>query len=466
MKKFRSLSMVLALILALLAVPFGSFAEEAPVAQIGTTTYQSLNDAINEATEGQTVEVLRDCSTAGVTITKSITLKAKEGLDKKPLITATNNLIPDNGVMLTVENLSFYSGGKTIFQINNTCTLNLNNCDVESKGYYCVFFYGKAATLNIKGGNYRSNYSVIHFNGNNSPTDGMYVNIADKAILRSYGNLLAAANYAVISNPSGSSNIFVTIDDSTLLAERTVNDNVAEGACIKMKNAKNNHVVIKGGSILQSNFQYGIYMDGDSSCSLKIEDGTVEVAGVEENDANFNALGSTVSCIKTIGLNVELKKAVLNTLVDIEGKIQTAENSPFMSETVYAQLTKETTAQSESTNLRFVVQMNKDHGYQKMGFIVSVKNQTLYVGLDGAECTETDTLYDSIYANGVEVCAETDGKGWLAVGVDAIGSDAFDTEIFIRPYAYNENDRAYVLGDTYKLTVNELLAKTAASEAN
>ena len=122
------------------------------------------------------------------------------------------------------------------------------------------------------------------------------------------------------------------------------------------------------------------------------------------------------------------------------------------------QLLKGTTKDSESTNVRFAMQVPTE-GYAKYGYLVSVNNKILFFGLANGEkirSTETTTLFSSIYANGEKIGSDVEGQSWLALGIDGVLKADFDTEIRIRPYAIDASGKI-ILGETYAFTVSNLL---------
>ena len=93
-KKFLALVLTLAMVLSL--VPMTALAEEpAPVAQIGEETYTSLDAAVGAATDEAIINVLADCTTAGLNLSKNLTIQGAAGLESKPTITFT-----DKGIAL------------------------------------------------------------------------------------------------------------------------------------------------------------------------------------------------------------------------------------------------------------------------------------------------------------------------------------------------------------------------------
>ena len=80
-------------------------------AQIGNNKYETLDAAIEAAGDGATIEVLADCTTAGLNLSKDLTIQGAEGLEPKPTIKFTKN-----GIALWGKSLTF------------------KNCNVEMKG--------------------------------------------------------------------------------------------------------------------------------------------------------------------------------------------------------------------------------------------------------------------------------------------------------------------------------------------
>lgn len=544
MKK-QVFSFLLALVLVVMMIPLTVSAADTDVAKIGNVSYASLADAINAATDGQTVEVLKDCNFAGATISKNITVKAAEGLTAKPLITTAASIVPGANTNLTFEGLAFYST-KNVFSFGDgsgSSTLNLKNCDVESNGYYCVFIDKNGITLNIEGGKYRSNWGVVICGATMPKTDEertkitVNINGAEMTQTANVGGM-----YAVISNGNGKSNIEINVENSTLFAQAP--EGATGGACIKIGgNGGTNNITDKNvlnirNSILKSNVQYGIYVARTLKTDITLENSEillenptaatagscVKVDGSTENvtltvkgdnsklnsksqyciyfngsknavinldggklivvetgitsawavstyntpadaPATVNVNGSEIDTAKvslsldgstklnvTAG-NIHEEKSILYT----NGTQQTAKGHPFTG-TQYAQYLKGTTKDSESTNVRFAMQVPTE-GYAKYGYLVSVNNKILFFGLANGEkirSTETTTLFSSIYANGEKIGSDVEGQSWLALGIDGVLKADFDTEIRIRPYAIDASGKI-ILGETYAFTVSNLL---------
>ena len=539
-KQIFSFLLALTLILTVIPVAVSAADEEA---RIGTTLYETLDQALTAAEDGNTVEVLKDCDFAGMTITKNITVKGIDGMEPKPKVTVKASIVPGTNAKLTFENLGFYSTTKVFSfdAVSAGSELTLKNCDVESNGHYCVFINAHGITLNVVGGNYSSNYSVIFFGQSMPQTDERIIVNVTGATMTETANL--NNQYAVISNNNGKSNVEIHITDSVLNAKAP--QDASNGSCIKIggiteeKNIAANNVLTVKNSTLNSNAQFGIYVERTTKTDITIEDSTLNLNSTKAGGACIKAGGGS-GTVEKVTLTVKGNKTQLNTksqycvyyqktlnsAINLEGgklkvedlgqaawavstyktpenarakvtvsgaeidtvkaaldldantdfsitagklnedkstlsfggKKQTAQGNPFP-ETLYAQYLKGTTAESASTNVRFAMQV-PTAGYERYGFLVSVGNRILLVGLANGEkilSVETATLYTAVYANGEKVGTDAEGCGWLALGIDGIPQANFGTEFSVRPYAVK--DGTVLLGKTYTFTVNGLLSK-------
>ena len=304
MKK-QIFSFLLALTLILTVIPMAVSAAD-DEAKIGSVLYATLGEAITAAKDGDTVEVLKNCSFAGMTISKNITVKGAAGLDEKPLITLTGSIVPGKDALLTFEGLKFYAKDLNDFSFADTSTgseLTLKNCDVESKGYYCVFINVHGITLNVEGGNYSSNYGVINFGAKMPQTEKRIIVNVTGATMTETANV--NNQYAVISNNNGKSNVEIHITDSVLNAEAP--QDAANGSCIKIggnpgeSNIATNNVLTVKNSTLNSNAQYGIYVERTAKTDITIEDSTL----------NLNSSMAGGACVKAGGGNGTVENLTL-----------------------------------------------------------------------------------------------------------------------------------------------------------
>lgn len=544
MKK-QIFSFLLALTLILTVIPVAVSAAD-DEAKIGTTQYATLGEALTAAKDGDTVEVLKDCNFAGMTVSKNITVKGMDGLEPKPMITLAASMVPGKDTSLTFENLRFYST-KNVFSFNAVSAgseLTLKNCDVESNGYYCVFIDVQGITLNIEGGKYVSDWGCIVCGSTMPKTEAERTKIAvniNGAVLTQTANV--GGMYAPVSNGNGKSNMEINISNSTLNANLAGKED--NGACVKIggngekDNITADNVLTVKNSTLNSSVKFGIYVERTTKTDITIEDSTLDLNSTKAEGACIKVGGGS-GTVENVTLTVKGNKTQLNTksqycvyyqktlnsAINLEGgklkvenlgqaawavstfktpenarakvtvsgaeidtvktaldldantdfsitagklnedkstlsfggKKQTMQGNPFP-ETLYAQYLKGTTAESASTNVRFAMQV-PTAGYERYGFLVSVGNRILLVGLANGEkilSVETATLYTAVYANGEKVGTDAEGCGWLALGIDGIPQADFGTEFSVRPYAVK--DGTVFLGKTYTFTVNGLLSK-------
>lgn len=303
--KNRIFSFLLALTLILTVIPMAVSAAD-DEAKIGSVLYATLGDAITAAKDGETVEVLKNCNFAGMKISKNITVKGADGLTEKPLITLTGSIVPGKDAALTFEGLKFYAKGLNDFSFAETSTgsvLTLKNCNVECSGYYCVNINAHGITLNVEGGNYSSDYSVINFDAKMPQTDKRIIVNVKGATMTETAHV--NNQYAVISNNNGKSNVEIHITDSVLNSEAP--QDAANGSCIKIggntgaSNMASNNVLTIRNSTLNSNAQYGIYVERTAKTDITIEDSTL----------NLNSSKAGGACVKAGGGNGTVENLTL-----------------------------------------------------------------------------------------------------------------------------------------------------------
>ena len=159
-KKFLALVLTLAMVLSL--VPMTALAEgTAPVAQIGEETYTSLDDAVEAATDGAIIDVLADCTTVGLNLSKKLTIQGAAGLESKPTIKFTKNGIALWGKSLTFKNCNVEMNG-----IGSTpYTAEWNWMTVSASKNASLSLNG--ATMTMDGTGTADNVHAIYFGSNN-----------------------------------------------------------------------------------------------------------------------------------------------------------------------------------------------------------------------------------------------------------------------------------------------------------
>ena len=102
----KTLAIMLALIMVLAMVP--ALAEGVKVAKIGSTEYETLDEAIEKAADGATIVLLADCTTAGMNLSKNLTI---DGGEAKRTISFNDKGIALWGKSLTFKNCNVVMNG-------------------------------------------------------------------------------------------------------------------------------------------------------------------------------------------------------------------------------------------------------------------------------------------------------------------------------------------------------------------
>ena len=207
-KSSRIVALVLTLCMVFFGLPVAAMAE-GNVAQIeGGEAYTTLNEAITEAQDGETVRLLTDTNLSSyINIQKSIKLDINGNT-----ITSTNGLafaVSDNATF-TITDSSKSKDGK----IKSTKAGNCNLLEVSSgeiivengnlsNEWYVIYVY-KTGKATIKGGTLTSTIaSVLSTNGSPIGND----NYSAKAEMNVEGGKLVSTNDVTIYLPAGTLNI-------------------------------------------------------------------------------------------------------------------------------------------------------------------------------------------------------------------------------------------------------------------
>ena len=102
----KTLAIMLALIMVLAMVP--ALAEGVKVAKIGTVEYETLDEAIEKAADSDTIVLLADCTTAGMNLSKNLTI---DGGEAKRTISFNDKGIALWGKSLTFKNCNVVMNG-------------------------------------------------------------------------------------------------------------------------------------------------------------------------------------------------------------------------------------------------------------------------------------------------------------------------------------------------------------------
>ena len=158
-KKFLALVMTLAMVLSL--VPATALAEEVasePVAKIGNQEYATLDAAVEAAknTDDAVIDVLANCTTAGLELRKNLTIQGAEGLEFKPTITFNKE-----GIALWGKSLTFKNCDVVMNDIGST-PYNVG----DGAWNWMTVAASKDASLTLDG-------ATMTMDGKNTPTSGL-----------------------------------------------------------------------------------------------------------------------------------------------------------------------------------------------------------------------------------------------------------------------------------------------------
>lgn len=292
----KIVAMLMAVAMAFSLLPVTVLAEEnKPVAKVGDVTYTSLDAAVEAAkdTDDAVIDVLADCTTAGLNLSKNLTIQGAEGLESKPTITFNKEGIALWGKALTFKNCNVVMNGigstpytaewnwQTICA-NKDASLTLDGATMTMDGtgtannVHAIYFCSNNK-LNLFNG---SELKIKNYNEDALEWDGGYggynVNIKD-------------STYTSDNNRSGFTGTFyVTIDNSTVQVINSTG-NGSNGSHFNIMNQSN----VK----FNDNGSHGL-----SAGNLTIDNSNVTANG---NGANgIHTIGTLNICNKS---NVEIK---------------------------------------------------------------------------------------------------------------------------------------------------------------
>ena len=300
------------------------------VARINGETYVTLDAAIEAATDGATIELLANCTTEGMNLSKDLTITAAEGLSEKPTVTFTDKGIALWGISLTFKdcNVVMKGIGSTPYGewswmticANSDASLTLNNVEMTmdasgvSNSPHAIYFCNNNV-LNIENGSVLKikNYpqDALEWDGGNG---GYNVNITDSTFISDHNRSgFTGTFYATITNSdvdvinstgngSNGSHFIIensdvnfsnngshglsagalTIDNSTV----TANNNKGMGITVNNEfEVTNNSVVTVTGNASNSSYGYAavrLYNDFDF-----LIDGTSELYIKDNNNTGL-----------------------------------------------------------------------------------------------------------------------------------------------------------------------------------
>ena len=302
---------------------------EAPknAAKIGKTEYETLDAAIEKAADGATIEVLADCTTAGLNLSKDLTIQGTA--ENKPTITFTDKGIALWGKALTFKNCNVVMNG-----IGSTpYTAEWNWMTVSASKNASLFLDG--ATMTMDGTGTADNVHAIYFGSNNK------LNLSNGSELKienynqdalewdggdgGYNVNIKDSTYTSDNNRSGFTGTFyATIDNSTVKVINSIGNGsngthytIQDGSNVTFNNSGTWgisawRIDMTNGSTLTAmdNGYSGVWtrvLNVDETCTLDVErNGVKDVSSTTNPGIFFQGNGKISSTIKE-GATVTIK---------------------------------------------------------------------------------------------------------------------------------------------------------------
>ena len=256
------------------------YLDKLPIAKLVSTNveYTDLQEAIDAATNGETIEILRNATiissipTFGVSEEKNITIDLKGYI-----LTRGNSILLNNKGILTItdsgkgeEDSKTYgkmeNTGGTVITNNESGILEINNTIITS---------GSTAIVNNNSGNITiDSGTIIGYNGiNNAGTEKVIIN---------GGNIISSGGYhdAYASAIKNSSSGTVEINGGTIKGSDSYNDGI--------QNTGTGKITVKAGTIIGSNEG----LENSNTGSIEIDGGNIDVI---RNSGILKMSGGTVT---------------------------------------------------------------------------------------------------------------------------------------------------------------------------
>ena len=306
----RVISALLVFMMLLTLMPTVAFAAAGDVAQIGDTTYATLDEAVDAAADGATIELLGDATTNGLNLSKNLTIQAAEGV-ADPTITFTQYGIALWGKALTFKDVNVVMNGigstpytgewswMTICASENAF-LTLDNVDMTmdatgtTNSPHAIYFCNNNVLNVINGSNLTiKNYAndALEWDGGNG---GYNVNITDSTFTSDHNRSgFTGTFYATITdskvnvinstgNGSNGSHFIIKTTEEALETETKDDDTVVNF------NNNGSHGLSAGelqiiNSEVNANNNHGMGITVNNN--FKVENSVVTVTGNADNSS-------------------------------------------------------------------------------------------------------------------------------------------------------------------------------------
>ena len=284
----RVLSVVLSLSMALCLIPSTVFAAEGDVAQIGEKTYATLDEAVEQAPEGATIELLQDCElTKGFNKTLTFTGNGKITINKQLTSNGegwmcfglydSSRVLTFDGAGVEVE-WSSEVGTAPWLMLSLSGTLNVTNgakvsftVDSGSTGNRNAIYMNASSVINVSNG---STFEIFGNETAGKEGQGIQLDQTGTANINVTGNstfLIDGTNRGYVNSPT----IYVENSNFTI---QNCTANASNGGSFTAINSKVNYsnnvghglsassITLKNSSLTaDNNGYYGVYTTGGFS---------------------------------------------------------------------------------------------------------------------------------------------------------------------------------------------------------
>lgn len=512
-KLSRIIAFFIAFTMLMSFVPCITFGEtvENNVVQVGDKNYSTLQEAVNNANENETIKLLQDTQ-------ENITISSD-----KNIVLDLNGKVIDGGTDTKDENGKVVENNKATILNNGTVTIKdssaeqtgtIKRSDENIGGYYVIDNQG---TMTIESGKVYNNTansngsSLIRNGGNSSKT-------ANKLIIA--GGTIEQDNFIAIKNDEFG---VLEITGGTIASEKEsavqnwteakITGGTITGTIYTLSYTESSKTSIGGSAIVTGNVYAGAYLSNGIVPTVEITGGTHNIKtwrsinngvisvsggsfesavpdeycangyapkynedstsdykyGVSIKDGYYEVSDYIDSSNDNVPQTSDSNKIFAGWYTDDTYSTTYEENkglafAKFVSKDVLGiryQIPVNTTSESESTALRIVSSVDSVN-YDEVGFDISINGNTI--------SKNTTTVYNSIIANvgdsqklydNASEVFDTDSKYFFALVVNDIPNSDFNTEITLKPYWIIQQGERKIYGPSQSFSINDIIDQTS-----
>ena len=485
--------------------------DETKVAYVGGTYYSTLQEAVNNANENETIKLLQDTQ-------ENITIPSD-----KNIVLDLNGKVIDGGTDTKDKNGKVVENNKATILNNGTVTIKdssaeqagtIKRSDENIGGYYVIDNQG---TMTIESGKVynntaNSNGSSLIRNGGNSSKTANKLTIAGGTIEQD--NFIAIKNddYGVLEITGGT---IASEKESAVQnwTEAKITGGTITGTIYTLSYTECSKTSIGGSAIVTGNVYARAYLSNGIVPTVEITGGTHNIKtwrsinngvisvsggsfesavpdeycangyapkynedstsdykyGVSIKDGYYEVSDYIDSSNDNVPQTSDSNKIFAGWYTDDTYSTTYEENkglafAKFVSKDVLGiryQIPVNTTSESESTALRIVSSVDSVN-YDEVGFDISINGNTI--------SKNTTTVYNSIIANvgdsqklydNASEVFDTDSKYFFALVVNDIPNSDFNTEITLKPYWIIQQGERKIYGPSQSFSINDIIDQTS-----